>query len=105
MIRFKGVNGSRDLLRPGGRIALGQSSLLRTCTLHGTRDSSGVTTRPCVSITAIVILDERDLTSVRALVGVLRRANLQNVTARTVLIERVSPVDAATESLSAGCNI
>ncbi len=42
-------------------------------------------------------LDERDLTSVRAIVGVLRRANLQNVTARTVLIERVSPVDAATK--------
>jgi hypothetical protein len=42
-------------------------------------------------------LDERDLVSVRALVGILRAANLQNVAARTVLIERVSPVDAATE--------
>jgi hypothetical protein len=34
---------------------------------------------------------------VRAIVGVLRAANLRNVAARTVLIERVSPVDAATE--------
>jgi hypothetical protein len=42
-------------------------------------------------------LDERDLTRVRAIVGVLRAANLRNVAARTVLIERVSPVDAATE--------
>jgi hypothetical protein len=42
-------------------------------------------------------LHERDLSSVRALVGLLRRANFQNVTATTVLIERVSPVDAATE--------
>ena len=42
-------------------------------------------------------MDERDLASVRALVGILRAANLQNVAARTVLIERVSPVDAATE--------
>jgi len=43
-------------------------------------------------------LGERDLTSVRALVGVLRAANLKNVTARTFLIERMSPVDTATES-------
>jgi hypothetical protein len=43
-------------------------------------------------------LGERDLTSVRALVGVLRGANLKNVTARTFLIERMSPVDTATES-------
>jgi hypothetical protein len=43
-------------------------------------------------------LDERDLTSVRAIVGMLRAASLRNVAARTVLIERVSPVDAATES-------
>src|SRR6266403_1823977 len=42
-------------------------------------------------------LDERDLKSVRAIVGLLREANLQNVTARTVLIERISPLDAATE--------
>jgi len=42
-------------------------------------------------------LDERDLTSVRAIVGVLRAASLQNVGARTILIERVSPVDTATE--------
>jgi hypothetical protein len=42
-------------------------------------------------------LEERDLASVRAIVGVLRGADLQNVAARTVLIERVSPVDAATE--------
>jgi hypothetical protein len=42
-------------------------------------------------------LEEHDLKSVRALVGILRAANLQNVAARTVLIERVSPVDAATE--------
>jgi len=34
---------------------------------------------------------------VRAIVGLLRAANLRNVAARTVLIERVSPVNAATE--------
>jgi hypothetical protein len=42
-------------------------------------------------------LEERDLTSVRAIVGLLRGSNLHNVTARTIVIERVSPVDAATE--------
>jgi hypothetical protein len=32
------------------------------------------------------------------LVGVLRRANLRNVSVRTIVIERMSPLDAASES-------
>jgi hypothetical protein len=42
-------------------------------------------------------LNERDLKSVRGLLGILRAANLQNVTVRTIFIERVSPVNQATE--------
>ena len=40
-------------------------------------------------------LDEGDLTEVRALYGLLRRAGLVRVTARTVLIERVHPLPPA----------
>jgi hypothetical protein len=43
-------------------------------------------------------LDEHELKAVRALVGILRQATLQNITVRTVMIERVSPLDAASES-------
>ncbi len=43
-------------------------------------------------------LAERDLRSVRALVGTVRQADLRHVAARTVMIERVSPLDAATEA-------
>jgi hypothetical protein len=37
-------------------------------------------------------LEERDLTTVRSLVGNLRRARLRDVRARTFMIERVSPL-------------
>jgi hypothetical protein len=43
-------------------------------------------------------LAEEDLAPVRAILGVLRAARLKEVSARTVMIERVSPVDAATAS-------
>ena len=53
--------------------------------------------KPSAGTIANVIPGERDLASVRALVGVMRAAGFQNVVPRTVLIERVSPVDTATE--------
>jgi hypothetical protein len=43
-------------------------------------------------------LDERDLTAVRALVGLMREAGLGDIAVRTTAIERISPVDAATEA-------
>jgi hypothetical protein len=43
-------------------------------------------------------LRERDLAAVRSIVGVLRRAQLRNVAAKTFMIERVSPVSAADEA-------
>jgi len=87
------------LLRPGSRIALGQSSLvpdmyfawdsrLERLTNEAVRqyyrDRHG--------------LSERDLTAVRSIVGVLRRAQLRNDTAKTFMIERVSPVSPADEA-------
>jgi SAM-dependent methyltransferase len=86
------------LLRPHGRVALGQSSLLPDMYFAWNSKLERVVNEAVREYyRARYSLDERDLASVRALVGVLRSANLQQVTARTVLIERVSPVDVATE--------
>jgi SAM-dependent methyltransferase len=94
-----GVNRLATLLRPRGRIALGQSSLLPDMYFAWDSRLERVTNEAVRQYyRERYSLSERDLTSARALVGVLRHANLQNVTARTVLIERISPVDAATES-------
>lgn len=94
-----GVQALATLLRPRGRIALGQSSLvpdmyfawdsrLERLTNEAVRryyrDRYGIS--------------ELDLTAVRSIVGVLRRARLHQVTARTFMIERVSPVGAADEA-------
>jgi len=95
---IQGVTKLSTFLRPGGRIAVGQSSLLPD--MYFAWDSR----LERVANEAVrqyyrdrYSLDERDLTSVRAIVGVLRTANLRSVAARTVLIERMSPLDAATE--------
>ena len=94
-----GVKRLSVLLRPGGRIALGQSSLVpdmyfawdsRLERLVNDAVRQYYRERYC--------LEERELTSVRSLVGVLRQAQLRGVAARTAMIERVSPVDWATES-------
>jgi len=96
------VAGTRllaSLLRPAGRIALCQSSVLpdmyfawdarlerlvNEAVRQYYRDRYGVS--------------ERDLTAVRSMVGVLRQAQLRNVRAQTFVIERVSPLGAADEA-------
>ena len=96
------VAGARQLaslLRPAGRIALCQSSVLpdmyfawdarlerlvNEAVRQYYRDRYGVS--------------ERDLAAVRSLVGVLRRAQLRHVRAQTFVIERVSPLGAADEA-------
>jgi hypothetical protein len=86
-------------LGPGGRIALGQSSLLPDMYFAWDSRLDRLTNEAVHRYYRDRYgLDESDLASVRAIVGVLRRANLHNVTARTLMIERVSPVDAPTES-------
>jgi SAM-dependent methyltransferase len=94
-----GLAALGTLLRAGGRMALGQSSFLpdmyfawdsrlerlaNEAVRRYYRDKYG--------------LDERDLTAVRALVGLLRRAGLKDVRAQTLNIERVSPLCASDES-------
>src|SRR5712671_1539120 len=95
---IQGVIKLKTLLRPRGRIAFGQSSLLPDMYFAWDSRLERVTNEAVRRYyRERYSLEERDLASVRAVVGVLRGADLQNVAARTVLIERVSPVDAATE--------
>jgi ubiquinone/menaquinone biosynthesis C-methylase UbiE len=87
------------LLRDGGRLALGQSCLLP--------DMFFAWDAPLERAVNDAVrryyqerydLDDGDLQSVRALVGILRQGSLRNVIAHTIMIERVSPLDPATES-------
>lgn len=93
------VNGLASLLRPGGRVALGQSALLPDMYFAWDARLERVITE---AVRRYYLdrygLRERDLTAVRAIVGVLRRAHLRKVTVRTIVIERLSPLDAAAES-------
>jgi SAM-dependent methyltransferase len=94
-----GVGLLASLLRPGGRIALGQSSLLpdmyfawdsrlerltNEAVRQYYRDRYGV--------------EERDLADVRAIVGLLRSARLREVRVRSLLIERAAPLAMADEA-------
>ena len=94
-----GVGTLASLLRPGGRIALGQSSLLsdmyfawdaRLERLANEAVRQYYRDRYRVS--------ERDLTAVRSIVGLLQRSGLRDVTVRTVTIERTWPLRPADES-------
>jgi SAM-dependent methyltransferase len=87
------------LLRPGGRLALGQSSLLPEMYFAWDARLERITNEAVRQYYRDRYgLDEKDLASVRNLMGLLRRADLCNVTVQSVLIERSSPVDAATEA-------
>jgi len=93
------VRALGTLLRPGGRIALGHSSLvpdmyfawdarlerMATEAVHAYyRDRYG--------------LSEQDLTAVRGLLGLLQSAGLSRVGVRTFVIERRAPLDAHTHA-------
>lgn len=94
----EGVNRLASLLRPGGRIALGQSSLLPDMVFAwDSRLERVVNDAVRRYYRDRYSLQERDLKSVRALVGNLRAAKLKNVKVRTILIERMSPLDEAAE--------
>ncbi len=87
------------LLRVRGRVAIGQSSFLPDMYFAwDTRLERVVNDAVRRYYHDRYHLNEHDLEDVRALVGILRRANLQNVAVRTVVIERIAPLDAASES-------
>jgi SAM-dependent methyltransferase len=87
------------LLRRGGRLALGQSSLLPDMYFAWDARLERLTNEAVRNYYRDRYhLEERDLASVRAIVGILHGANLQNITARTIAIERLAAMSAATES-------
>src|SRR5580693_1019016 len=96
------VAGARHLaklLRPGGRLALGQSSLLPDMYFAWDARLERVTNEAVRSYYRDRYqLEERDLAAVRGIVGILQRANLRKISARTIVIERLAAMDAATES-------
>jgi SAM-dependent methyltransferase len=93
-----GVSCLAKLLRRGGRLALGQSSLLPDMYFAWDARLERVTNEAVRSYYRDRYhLEEQELASVRAIVGILHRANLRNITARTIVIERLGAMDAATE--------
>lgn len=93
------LRGMSSLLRPGGLIALGQSAFLADMYFAwDLRLERLVNEAVRQYYRERYALDERDLTSVRALVGLMREAGLDDVRPQTIAIERISPVDAATEA-------
>jgi SAM-dependent methyltransferase len=87
------------LLKRGGRLALGQSALLPEMYFawdgHLERRIHEAVGR---YYRGRYQLAERELTGVRAIVGLLRRARLREVSVRTRLIERVAPLRQADEA-------
>lgn len=95
----RGVRVLADLLCPGGRIALGQSALLPDMFFAWDSRLERLTTEAVRAYYRDRYgLAERDLADNRSIVGLLRRASLQRVTAQTFIIERVSPLSPADEA-------
>jgi SAM-dependent methyltransferase len=94
-----GIRVLQSLLRPFGRIAIGQSSLLPDMYFAWDSRLERVTNEAVRQYYRDRYhLTERDLTSVRSLVGTLRRSGLKNVRARSYVIERVSPLTSHDEA-------
>ncbi len=94
-----GLTALAQLLRPGGRLALAQSALLPE--MYFAWDSRlERLTRGAVRryYQARYGLDERDLRGARNILGWMRGACLRNVSVRTLVIERVSPLGRADEA-------
>src|SRR5262245_4407863 len=82
------------LLRSGGRLALGQSSLLPDmCFAWDARLEHAVTEAVHAYYRDRYDLSEHELTTVRGLLRLLQDAGLSQVTVRTSVIERTAPLD------------
>jgi len=82
------------LLRPGGRLALGQSSFLPDMYFAWNARLERVTTEAVRAYYRDRYqLTEQDLTALRGLAGLLREAGLSDVGVRTFVIERCAPLD------------
>lgn len=82
-----------ELLRPDGRLVVAQSALLPDMIFAwDARLEAEVTRAVRAHYRDKYGLDERDTAGVRNLVGILQRAGLEDVCARTVVIERLQPL-------------
>jgi ubiquinone/menaquinone biosynthesis C-methylase UbiE len=89
----------RPALRSGGRIAVGQASLLAEMFFAWDARLERMTNEAVRQYYRDrYSLDERDLTAVRSVVGSLRAAGFTDVFPRSIVIERVSPLDPASEA-------
>jgi SAM-dependent methyltransferase len=94
-----GVIHLAALLRAGGRMAIGQSSFLPDMYFAwDARLERVVNDAVRRYYQERYDLNEHDLRAVRAVVGILQRANLRNITVRSVMIERAWPLDEATHA-------
>ncbi len=94
-----GAQGLVTLLRPGGRLVLGQSALLPEMHFAWDARLERLTTEAVRAYYRDRYgLAEEDLTAVRGLVGLLHAAGLRQVSVQTLVIERVAPLDPATEA-------
>lgn len=93
-----GVEMLAGLLRPGGRIALGQSSLLPDMYFAWDARLERVANEAVREYYRDRYqVSERDLAAVRSIVGLLQQSGLKDVSVRTWMIERVSPLRDADE--------
>ena len=100
---LQSVEGLAALLRPGGQIALGQSSFLPDMYFAWDSRLERLTNEAVRQYYRDrYSLHEHDLVTIRSLVGWLRRAGLRNVRPRTLMIERVSPLGPADEAYLLG---
>ncbi len=94
-----GLQNLMTLLRPSGRMVVGQSSFLPEMFFAWDSRLERMATEAVRQYyRERYSLTERQLASTRALLGLLRSANLKNVSVRTVVIERTYPVDPASEA-------
>jgi SAM-dependent methyltransferase len=94
-----GAQRLASLLRRGGRLALGQSSLVPDMYFAwDSRLERVVNEAVRQYYRERYRLEERDLTAIRSMVGVLRKANMSHVSARTFVIERVAPLSATDQA-------
>ena len=96
---LEGLRVLTSLLRAGGRIALGQSSLLPEMFFAWDSRLERLTTEAVRQYYRDrYSLSERDLANTRSIMGLLRRAELRDVRVQTFIIERVAPLNEADEA-------
>jgi len=91
-----GIAALANLAKPRGRVVLAQSSFLPDMYFAWDARLERVTNEAVRQYYRDRYgLNERDLTNVRSLVGWARAAQLRDVNARTIVIERISPLRSA----------